>query len=104
MSSQLESTIQAAVVLWARQHGFLTIKVHERYQLGWPDRLFIAPSGECRWIEFKKPGQYPKPIQVRIHKELAQRNHRVYTVTTRHESIQLLQDALDTPRIPGRGD
>jgi len=104
MSSQLERTLQANVVAWARVHRFLSVKVHERYQVGWPDRIFIAPNGNIVWMEFKAPGKRPTLLQTRIHRELAARNQRVYTVTTRHEAIQLLQDALDSTRVSEGSD
>lgn len=76
MARRLESSIERAVVEYAKKLGVL---VHKTGQDGWPDRLFLF-KGRVAWIEFKREGEEPRPLQKYVHKEMAQRGHTVYVV------------------------
>lgn len=59
-----EKGIEKAVVKWAEDHGIVCIKFTPKGDVGWPDHIFIVPpTGIHAWIEFKKPGERPTPIQ-----------------------------------------
>lgn len=53
-----EASIEKAVCAYAKERGFLTIKlVSARGGVnGWPDRLFISPRGRVIFCEFKREG------------------------------------------------
>jgi hypothetical protein len=51
----------------------------------WPDRLFLGPRsnrGRSRplWVEFKRPGEAPTPLQRYIHADLRARGERVEVI------------------------
>lgn len=48
-----EKQIESKVVKKAKELGFLTYKFSSPSNRGVPDRLFISPSGEVFFIEFK---------------------------------------------------
>lgn len=58
-----ESSIQHKVIKYAVAHHFICLKLNIGSQRGWPDYLLIDPDGEHSYIEFKAPGQKPRPIQ-----------------------------------------
>ena len=98
MPGQLESAMQRSVNRWAGQHRIRYYKVDVRYYSFWPDVHYIGFGGDL-WLEFKRPGEVLTPGQARMHKELVLRNQRVYTVSSREQSIFLLKSILDAPRV-----
>ena len=57
-----ESKIERVVTAWARDMGLMTIKLNVRGQRGTPDRLFML-NGRVLFLEFKRPGAKPSPLQ-----------------------------------------
>jgi hypothetical protein len=71
------------VVKYAKERECIAIKLTMAGPMGsqgWPDYLFIGPQGDVFFIEFKKDGGKPTPLQLQRHKELADRGHAVYVV------------------------
>jgi Holliday junction resolvase len=64
-----ESTIEQAVVTYARMRGCLVIKNATPGHRGVPDRLFLK-SGKVMFLEFKAPGKKPSAIQMRWLRDL----------------------------------
>ncbi len=95
----LERDIENAVVNWAMKRGFLAPKV-KFVENGWPDRLFVSPYGHTIFIEFKRPGFKPEPIQHYRILELNKRGIPAYFVDSIAGGIEILQAALDTKEIP----
>lgn len=60
-----ESKVRDKVVGWAKRNNFL----HQRmsFRIGvrqaFPDDLFVAPGGIHVWVEFKRAGAEPTPLQ-----------------------------------------
>ena len=66
-----EADIEREVVGWAEDNDFIAIKFTPMGDKGWPDHIFISPTGDHIWIEFKKPKEKPTKIQWhRIHRIL----------------------------------
>lgn len=94
-----ESKIQAAVVKWARAQGLLAIKqggAGMRGSAGWPDYLFLSPNGGVAWVEFKKPGGKPTPLQSERIAELLLRRQRVSV----QDNTQTAKDWLTAWLLP----
>lgn len=51
--------------------------------VGWPDRIVIIPDGKIGFVEVKRPGEKPRPIQVHRHNQLRQIGVKVYGWITR---------------------
>lgn len=100
--SVLERHIEAEVVRWAALNNFLTPKV-KFVEVGWPDRLFISPKGRHIYIEFKKPGEKPRPIQHHRIKGLERRNVIAVWTDSYDYAVGLLQSILDTEAISNEG-
>lgn len=99
MSVLDESYIENKVVEWADDHDFLTPKV-KFAERGWPDRLFISPFGHTIFIEFKRLGGLPDPLQWYRLMELKKRGIPAYCVDTILEGITILKAALEPARLP----
>lgn len=73
MVRRTEKSIEGAVVAYAKKHGIASIKLSMNGRLGsagWPDRLFLGPDMQVRWVEFKAPGGKVTDLQKRRHAEL----------------------------------
>lgn len=84
-----ESTLEG----WARKEAIKSgarLWKLQPYEVGVPDRLLALPDGTCRFIEFKRPGENPTPIQLIRHDELRRMRHRVYVVRTKGEFLEIL--------------
>lgn len=74
-SLKSESQIERDVADWWEKqipHGrdCSHIKIVIWGRAGWPDHIFIGTNGRLKWVEFKKPGEEPEPLQAYIHKLL----------------------------------
>lgn len=94
MSGPLEVDIEDKVVKWAQKHKFLTPKV-KFMEAGYPDRMFVSPQGHTIFIEFKRPGQKPTPIQEHRLNELQKRGIPATWCDSVLEAITILQSALE---------
>ena len=68
-----EASIQKSLVDYARGAGCVVIKQSTAGRFGtsgWPDLLIITPSGVCGFIEVKREGEEPTPLQTRRMEEL----------------------------------
>lgn len=97
--SVLEKNIEQTVVDWAKEHGFLALKV-KFVDNGYPDRLFISPSGHTIFIEFKRPGEQPRPLQSYRIAELVKRGIPATWTNSAVEGINILRAALESSRLP----
>lgn len=57
-----ESEIEKKARLYAERLGIAVRKFVSPSRTGVPDRIFVGPKGVF-FIEFKRPGQKPEPIQ-----------------------------------------
>lgn len=48
--------------------------------VGWPDRIVILPDGKVGFVEVKRPGEKPSPIQIYRHEKLRQLGVVVYVL------------------------
>jgi hypothetical protein len=75
-----ESYVESTFCAWVECHeGWYALKLLKR--VGWPDRFIVGP-GAFYFIEFKKPGEKPEPIQKHVHKLLRKIGLKVYVCET----------------------
>lgn len=60
--------------------GGKAIKLIASAWVGIPDRLVLAPGGRVWFVELKKQGEKPRPIQLKRHGQLKQLGFHVYTI------------------------
>ena len=86
-----ESDIEAPVAAWALEElGIFSIKLKRTQERGYPDRLFLIHGGKPLFVEFKRPGETPKPYQLLIHERL---RHAGYEVQV-HDNIEEAKAAI----------
>lgn len=61
----LEKKIESTVKKYARDKGWLAYKFTSPSHIGVPDDLFISPTGRVIFMEFKREGGQPTPMQNR---------------------------------------
>lgn len=64
-----ESTIEKAVRQFAKDNGCIALKLASEGDRGKPDRLFLK-NGKVLFIEFKKDGAKPDPLQLKWQTDL----------------------------------
>jgi hypothetical protein len=89
----LESSIERKTCAWARERGVLMLKLNTPGRRGWPDRMFIF-DGLVAFIEFKRPGEKPVPIQEYVMELLRQQGMSVAVMTNSEKAIEYLRQNL----------
>lgn len=90
MSGRLESSIEDAINYYASRNGFIHRKLNNQSDDGWPDRLYVSGKGEHFYIEFKRPGEEPRPLQVYRIWTLCKMNCEVYVVDSVEEGKNVI--------------
>lgn len=97
--SALEKEVEVPVCTWAKKKGFIVCKVRF-VEVGYPDRLFLSPKGHTIFIEFKRLGEQPDPLQAYRLRELKKRGIPAFCCDTVHGAISILQTCLGTEELP----
>lgn len=77
--SRLEKSIECSVVEYARTLGVEAVKLNGMGKRSLPDRMFLAQGGVL-FVEFKRPGAKPTPLQAHCHARWEKLGHHVYVV------------------------
>lgn len=64
--------------------------------VGWPDRICILPDGKFGFVEVKRPGEKPRPIQVHRIEKLRQLGMKVYVLDHPDKIGGILNDIQST--------
>ena len=94
-----ESSVEAPAVALARASGVPALKLSNRYDSGWPDRLFLFP-GRAVFVEFKKP-ETPaaRKLQEHRHETLRGLGFTVYLVTDHAEFTRVFESEIQRASI-----
>lgn len=84
-----ESLLKEVCITWLRLNGWLTYAWFQQGMVpkslqGMPDRIAVK-NGRHVWIEFKRPGKNPSPMQKVRHAELRAAGATVLVVHTLDE-------------------
>lgn len=66
---ELESNVQAKIIKRYEDEGYLVVKLTLTNKNGFPD-LMLLKDGKAIFIEVKRKGEHPRPLQVYRHEEL----------------------------------
>jgi Holliday junction resolvase len=64
-----EQAIQAKIIKRLEAEGWYVVKLIQTNKPGIPDLVATKPN-EVLWVEVKRPGQKPSPVQEYRHNEL----------------------------------
>lgn len=90
-----EADVEAKVVAWATDEGFLPFKLNLQGNTGWPDRLWLFAYPLVCFIEFKRPGEELRRNQPARVEELVSRGYPVGVFDNVPESIAFLAAQKD---------
>lgn len=86
-----ELSIQTKVSDFAPSIGLIPIRIAVLGRKGWPDYGYIYQGRIC-FIEFKRPGEKPDPLQAHVHKLLKNANIPVFVVDNVDYGITMLTE------------
>ena len=91
----LESKIERDT--WTRARDWMGVtssKLVTPGETGWPDRIFWLPVGKPLLIEFKRPGETPRPKQDHIHANLRELGYPVLVCDNVLDALHAIRNAL----------
>jgi hypothetical protein len=94
----LERDVERRFVRGMRDLGALTLKI--RAAPGWPDRLVVLPGGLVVWIELKRPGARPRPLQEYVLDGLAVMGHHAGAFDDPEKAAEYVRSIVETERVP----
>lgn len=86
----LEKAIEDEAVELAAEDGFRAAKL-DRIKRSDPDRLFYHPVGASFLVEFKRPGEKPRPQQAKRIRDLRAKGFEVHVIDNVDDFKHLLQ-------------
>lgn len=90
MTSDIRETeIEQPARDYAVSRGWFADKIMRTGRRGFPDHFF-ARQGRVILIEFKRPGEPPKPQQLKRHKELRAHGVEVFVVDNLDDARRIL--------------
>lgn len=78
-SKKLESKVQSRVIGILRGDGWLVVKIGLCSLPGFPD-LMALKSGRVKFVEVKRTGEKPRPLQEYRHMQLREQGFEVEVV------------------------
>ena len=87
-----ESTIERIVCKYARDRGCRVIKNSMPGHRGIPDRLILGNDKRTLWLELKRPGEEPTPLQYKWLSWLKQRGHAAEWTDNAATGIKLIRE------------
>ena len=75
-----EKTLEALLVRTVNSMGGLAPKFVSPGFDGMPDRLVLLPAGKCGFVEVKRLGEKPRPLQETRHGMLKRLGFKVYVL------------------------
>lgn len=72
----LESAIQSRIIKRLQADGWLCVRLIQTNMNGLPDLLCLR-DGQARFVEVKRKGERPRPLQVHRHEQLRQQGFEV---------------------------
>ena len=91
MANPLEKMVEAQVCDYAESKNCEVLKMNLKGRRGWPDRLFIF-HGKVLFIEFKRLGEQPTPLQKFVHGVLQGHGMRVEVVDDHYKGRRLIDE------------
>lgn len=80
--------------------GFLHLKINVMGRRGWPDHFYFG-FGRVFLIEYKAPGEKPRPLQDYVIRQLLKRFIKVFVVDTLEAARELLDIIIGLTRPVG---
>ncbi len=89
-----EKDVERYLVTLSHKNKILTFKLVSPNQSGVPDRIVIAPDGALYFVELKRPGQQPRPLQQSVFAKLRNYGHPVYVIDNKDIAKRFIDDIV----------
>jgi hypothetical protein len=86
-----EAAFGKAIRKWADERKIKLEYVKFTGSMGWPDRIVLWQGGHLIWIEWKRKGEKPRPLQAHIHQLLRSMGHDVRVYDDWHVALSEVQ-------------
>lgn len=90
-----ETDIERAVTRYAvRTYAVTHLKLNVQGNRGVPDHLYLGSGARLMFIEFKRPGEAPRKLQVYWHKLLRRLGFHVSVVDNEEAGRQVIDEVF----------
>lgn len=94
--NMLESLIEQHLVKEVNRRDGLCLKFNSQSMTGIPDRIILMKNGTVGFVEVKKKGKKPRPLQELRMKQLRQLGFKVYTLDEKEKIGEILDEICST--------
>lgn len=99
--NQLESDVEVEACKLLLTHlGLKSSKLKILGENGYPDRIIWLPGGKPLMIEYKRPGEDPRPKQIEIHDYLRKLGYHIEVISDAIEALEITIRILAATRLP----
>ena len=89
-----EKQIEQKLVKEIKKLNGLCLKLTCPGFAGMPDRLILLPTGRIGFVEVKRKGEKPRPIQITRHKLLKSLGFKVYVLDDEKQTKEVIRNIL----------
>ena len=95
MKKILESSVENRLVKRIKAMGGMCLKFNPIGMAGMPDREILLPGAITLWVELKRPGEKPRPLQLKRKKDLEALGFRVDVLDSFEEVERYIREIND---------
>ena len=88
-----EKKIEQRLVRAIKEAGGICPKLVSPGMDGMPDRMALLPGGRIGFVEVKAPGQSPRPLQTRRHRQLRALGFLVFVLDDPEQIPTIIEEA-----------
>jgi hypothetical protein len=89
-----ENVIENKFVKAVKTSGGIAIKLYSPGFDGMPDRLVLLPKGKIGFVEVKRKGMKPRPLQISRHKLLKGLGFKVFVLDDEKDIDEIIKNIL----------
>ena len=90
----MEKSIEQKLVAKVKKLGGICLKFISPGYDGMPDRLVLLPKGKIGFVEVKKKGMKPRPLQLARHKLLKGLGFKVFVLDDEKDIDEIVENIL----------
>ena len=90
----MEKEVEKKLVTAVQLMNGVAVKFVSPGFAGMPDRLVLLPGGRMAFVEVKRPGEQPRPLQKARHRMLQRLGFKVYVL----DSVEKIGGIIDEIR------
>jgi len=89
-----EKTLEQKLVNETKNNKGLCFKLSCPGFAGMPDRLLLFPEGRLAFVEVKRRGQVPRPLQLSRHRLLKKLGFKVFVLDDKEQIKEIIENTL----------